>query len=118
MSLPKPFIQAWYAWQHSDAPITNSRLRRHAAKTYAIEVQLDHLGSNLYALGIEIIGGNYSENYLPQIMDDLVELNAVKMVLAKYNIPNSEKTKFTKYMILIETVYQEIQTFLNSQIIV
>ncbi len=114
MPLPKSLIQAWAAWQQADAPIANSRLRRHMATTYEIEVQLDHLNSYLYTMGLNIIGGNSSLNYAKQIDQELVELNAIKMAIEKCEIPVNEKLAFTDYVAVTEKLYQEIKMFLNT----
>lgn len=115
MTLPKSFVQAWYVWVRAEAPIKNSRLRRHTESTYPIELELDHLVSYLHAMGTSIMAGKIFENYLPQTKDDLATLSQIKMVLENSGGKELEKEKFRNYLSQTEKVYEEIQKYLISK---
>lgn len=115
MALPKSFVQAWQVWVRAEAPIKNSRLRRHTEPTYAIELELDHLVSYLHSMGTNIMAGKIFENYLPQTNHDLATLTQIKISLDNCAGKELEKESFRNYLCQTEKVYEEIQKYLISK---
>ena len=107
MSPTQTFIRAWRAWQHSDVPCENFRLRRSNAPTYGIEHDLDHLGSRLYSLGSAIIEGK-SWDYAKFASEELDALERISSELESCDIPKGEKERFKGYISVVRSLLEEM----------
>ncbi len=57
MTAKSAFVRAWYAWRRTPLPVDDFLARRGRAPEHDIQLELDHLASSLYALGMAAMEG-------------------------------------------------------------
>lgn len=104
----KTFSRSWYEWIRLVVPTKNFRLNRRNAPTYGLELDLDHLRSNVYSLGSGVISESKAD-FARLAANELIELNQILLQVEDCDIDEEEKDKFRKYISATQLLLLEIQ---------
>ena len=107
MAIPKDFIRAWYAWQHTSTPIINNQYS-HKLECYDRVVHdLEHMASYLYSVCRNVISDGSISN--PQIASqEISALARIETELEDCSIQETEKAQFREYMAFIKALLEEL----------
>ena len=72
-------------------------MRRFAAPTYAVELGLDHLTSDVHLLGESAIAGN-RWSWAQLASDELANLGQIERDLAQCPVSEAERKRFQEYI--------------------
>lgn len=101
------FLRAWRLWIRCDRPIENSRRRRGDALSYAIEVELDHLLSDVHTIGGYAISGKHV-NFRELVLPELRQLDALELELADCPLSQTERNRFEACFGLTRSLLQSL----------
>ncbi len=108
MSLSKSFILAWRAWLHAPAPYSNAYRNGRQGPCYDVELALDHMESQLYMVGQNIIAGQRID--LTNIEDhELAEVTRLGEALDRCAIPDIRQQALQAHIALVRTLWEKIQ---------
>ena len=109
-SSPPPsadFLRAWRAWLQTEPPTDNFRHARHQTLSYGIELDLDHLSSSLYTLGVAFIGRE-SFNFPKLASEELTSLDEIASRVRSDYVSEPERARAESYVALCRTLLNEM----------
>lgn len=110
MAVHREFIKAWRGWQRSPSILFNLKSYANDQVIQSMVLDLNHMNSSIYALGIAAIEGKV--DYIPKrAEEELNDLNTLKEVLNDVGISADDKVQFEKILGSMQNLLIEMTKF-------
>ena len=107
MALPRSYTRAWYAWRHTDLPRAALRDGRGRSAVYGVVLDLDHMQSYIYGLGLGVESGR-PVDFKARAADTLAELQAIEATLDGLDLGTAERAPLDRFIAATRTVLREL----------
>ena len=107
MALPRSYTRAWYAWRHAFLPTAALRDGRGRAAVYGVVLDLDHMRSTIYSLGLAVESGPPFD-FEARAADNLAELQTNEAALDGLALETADRVPLDAFIAATRAVLREL----------
>lgn len=107
MALRPELLRAWMKWRKLDAPVAAARAGAQRSATYRIEIEIDHLQSDVCALGQALLDGK-NWNYPIRAEERLTDAIRIREATNQADLRPEHRDALLDYLDATEAVIKQI----------